>query len=72
MNTEAFKSINLTYDSAPHPACEAYEFLTDNYWKCMFYQQTMAAHVAGTCSLGRDAGDSDTSVVDTKFRFEGN
>lgn len=71
IGTEAFKSINLTYIAEPDPACRAYTFLSDDYWRCKFYQDTMACvHMVGTCSLGPDSGDSSTSVVDTKFRFE--
>lgn len=59
----------MTHINGPDPACRAYAFLSDNYWKCKFQQDTRASvHMVGTCSLGPDSGNSDTSVVDTKFR----
>jgi len=70
--TETYRSINLTYNAEPDPACGAFSFLTDDYWRCMFQQRTKNSfHKAGTCSLGPDSGDSSTSVVDTKFRVRG-
>lgn len=71
LETEALKSINLTYTAGPDPVCSAFTFLTDDYWKCKIQQDTISwIHMVGTCSLGPDSGDSSTSVVDTKFRFE--
>lgn len=70
IDTEAFKSINLTYIAEPDPACSEFTFLTDDYWKCKVQQETISwIHMVGTCRLGPDTGDSTTSVVDTKFRF---
>lgn len=55
----------------PNPACSDFTFLSDDYWKCEFRQKTESwMHMVGTCSLGADSSDSNTSVVDTKFRFE--
>lgn len=70
IETEAFKSINLTYIVGPDPACEAFTFLTDDYWKCKFQQDVRSCtHMIGTCSMGPDSDNSSTSVVDTQFRF---
>lgn len=70
IETEAFKSINLSYTAGPDPACSAFTFLTDDYWKCKAQQDTISwIHMVGTCSLGPDSADSTTSVVDTKFRL---
>lgn len=70
IETDAFKSINLTYAAPADPACSAFVFLTDDYWICKIKQNTIAwIHMVGTCSLGSDSGDSDSSVVDTKFRL---
>ncbi|KAG4076679.1 hypothetical protein HA402_001966 [Bradysia odoriphaga] len=72
VDTEAFKSINLTYMAAPDPACQGYAFLSDDYWICKLHQDVMASvHMVGTCSMGPDSGDSTTSVVDTQFRVRG-
>lgn len=70
IETDAFKRINMTYDGEHDPACIAFTFLSDDYWKCKFQQDTRhCTHIVGTCSLGPDSADANTSVVDTKFRF---
>jgi choline dehydrogenase-like flavoprotein len=72
IETEALRSINITYTEGPDPACSAFSYLTDDYWRCKIQQNTVAwIHMVGTCSLGPDSGDSTTSVVDTKFRVRG-
>lgn len=72
VDTEAFRSVNLTYIAQPDPACQAFTFLSDDYWKCKLHQDVLASvHMVGTCSMGPDAGDSTTSVVDTQFRVRG-
>jgi len=72
VETDAFKSLNLTYDAGPDPACGTFTFMSDEYWKCKIQQDTITwIHMVGTCSLGPDSGDSSTSVVDTKFRVRG-
>jgi len=72
IETDAFKSINLTYDAGPDSACSAFSYLTDDYWNCKIRRDTHAwHHMVGTNSLGPDSGDSSTSVVDTKFRVRG-
>lgn len=69
IDTEAFKSINMSYADGPDPSCSEFTFLTDEYWKCKIQQDTVAwIHMVGTCSMGPDSADSTTSVVDTKFR----
>lgn len=71
IETEAFKSINLTYTATPDPSCSIFTFLTDYYWRCKIQQDTKGwTHMVGTCSLGPESGDSATSVVDTKFRLK--
>ncbi len=70
LETEAFKSINLTYSALPDPACSAFTFMSDDYWNCKMKRDTHCwIHMVGTCSLGPDTDDSNTSVVDTKFRL---
>jgi len=72
VETPAFQSINLTFTGEPDPACTAFAFLSDDYCKCKIHQDgTSWTHMTGTCSLGPESGDSNTSVVDTKFRVRG-
>lgn len=71
VQTEAFRSVNLTYTAPPDPACTAFTYLSDDYWKCIVQQSTQSIyHQVGTCSLGPDSSNSTVSVVDTKFRYE--
>ncbi|XP_037024090.1 glucose dehydrogenase [FAD, quinone]-like [Bradysia coprophila] len=72
IETQAFRSINVTFIGQPDPACNQFKFLSDDYWKCKIQQDGNSwTHMAGTCSLGPDTGHSNTSVVDTKFRVRG-
>lgn len=70
VETNAFQRLDLKYVAPADPACSAFEFLSDDYWLCKIRQDTLSwIHMVGTCSLGPDSDDSNTSVVDTKFRF---
>ncbi|KAG4079688.1 hypothetical protein HA402_009074 [Bradysia odoriphaga] len=72
VETEAFRRINLTYSAPVDPACSTFTFMSDEYWNCKMRQDTHAwIHMVGTCSLGPDSDNSDSTVVDTKFRVRG-
>ncbi|CAG9831002.1 unnamed protein product [Diabrotica balteata] len=52
------------------PACDAYEFRSDDYWKCSLRQLTAHLyHLTSTCRMGPK--DDGTSVVDPRLRVHG-
>jgi choline dehydrogenase len=70
--TTPFKRLNMTYAADHHPACTAHVFRSDDYWKCVLKQSGVSwLHMAGTCGLGPDNGDPNTTVLDSKFRVRG-
>lgn len=70
VESNVFRSFNISNGIEPDPACSDFTFLSVDYWKCKVRQSTNTSHhPVGTCSMGADSADSTTSVVDTKFRF---
>lgn len=70
VESNVFQNFNITNAVEPDPACSDFTFLSDDYWKCKVHQSTNTSHhPVGTCSMGADSDGSETSVVDTKFRF---
>lgn len=66
--TNAFQSIASTYTPEPHPACLAYEFRSDPYWRCLIRQNAQGwTHPVGTCKMGMS--DDPLAVVDSKLRY---
>ncbi|XP_072381726.1 glucose dehydrogenase [FAD, quinone]-like [Diabrotica undecimpunctata] len=52
------------------PACDKYEFRSDDYWRCSIrYLSTHIYHPTSTCSMGPK--DDGTSVVDPRLRVHG-
>lgn len=68
-NTDSFKRINATYAESPEEACDEFEYLSDEYWKCYVQQNIISwIHMVGTCRMGPDSDTPNDSVVDPKFR----
>jgi choline dehydrogenase len=69
--TQAFQqNFKLTYGRDPNPACGG--FPSDGYWRCHIEREIATwIHMVGSCKLGPDSGDANTSVLDTKFRVRG-
>lgn len=66
-DTKAFQSLNMTYGAEHEPACLQFEFRSDEYWKCVLFENvTPWIHLCGTCGMGRDESDS---VLDSKLRY---
>ena len=64
--TKAFQSLNMTYGAIPDPECTAFEYRSDDYWRCVLVQQAVGwTHMGGSCSMG---SDTNPSVVDSKLR----
>jgi len=72
VETNVFKNFNISNAVEPDPACSDFVFMSVDYWKCKIRQSTNTSHhPVGTCRMGADSEDSETSVVDTKFRVRG-
>lgn len=68
-NTNSFRKIDATYAEDPDEACSAFEYRSDDYWKCYIQQNTISwIHLVGSCRMGPDSDTADNSVVDSKLR----
>ncbi|CAH1184398.1 unnamed protein product [Phyllotreta striolata] len=52
------------------PACDGYQYDSDEYWKCVIrHQAATVYHLSGTCRMG--PVDDGTAVVDSRLRVHG-
>ncbi|XP_044729026.1 glucose dehydrogenase [FAD, quinone]-like [Chrysoperla carnea] len=70
MKQPALKSLDIKIVKNKLPACEKYEFGSDDYWKCQIYEiPGTFNHACGTCKMGPE--DDSSSVVDSELRVHG-
>lgn len=69
LQTQAFKSQNVTLQPPELPACAKHKMLSKAYWFCCIRQVTMNVyHPMGSNRMGPNP---DTAVVDSKLRVHG-
>ncbi|XP_075157539.1 glucose dehydrogenase [FAD, quinone]-like [Haematobia irritans] len=68
--TPAMQRIGTKLDRTPVPGCEAYEFGSDDYWRCSVRTMTYTLHhQVATCRMG--PATDDTAVVDPELKVHG-
>ncbi|XP_076624486.1 LOW QUALITY PROTEIN: glucose dehydrogenase [FAD, quinone]-like [Colletes latitarsis] len=68
--TPTMKKLNARLNPNRVAECSSYEYLSDNYWRCLARYYTMTIyHASGTCKMGPKT--DPTAVVDPRLRVHG-
>lgn len=70
LDTKAFKANSVELYRFEVPECDAFEYKTDDYWKCYasYFTNTLW-HPAGTCKMG--PASDQTAVVSPRLKVHG-
>lgn len=70
LDTHAMAKLGARLVTTPLPACQNYNFDTDEYWECVCTEYTTTIyHPVGTCKMGPK--DDPEAVVDHELRVHG-
>ncbi|XP_068085632.1 glucose dehydrogenase [FAD, quinone]-like [Anabrus simplex] len=66
----ALQYIGAAFYDKPLPLCEAYEFDSDDYWRCALLNFSIYIfHQCGTCKMGPES--DETAVVSSRLKVHG-
>ncbi|XP_068085640.1 glucose dehydrogenase [FAD, quinone] [Anabrus simplex] len=66
----ALQYIGAAFYDKPLPLCEAYEFDSDDYWRCALLNFSISIyHQCGTCKMGPES--DETAVVNSRLKVHG-